>query len=488
MQQESKKYIDEYFKDKLYDFETPAPDDVWMKIDKQMKLKKSRVLWTVAVSFAASFAIIVSIGVGYYLGSKNTLNSNNKEIAVVNKKKNNNEFQKNTNKNKIAVSGENNKSFEDKDAINGKGEKYFLTANNNLTNKIQNKVFTVDTNEAIKENKIQRHLISLNKLTPIHSPLLKSEDKTGHIIPGRKYDYDEMLAFNASNTIEPNSVKAYHASWALGCSATPLYSNWDIKNSGNQNSTEYTNSNDKTIYAYAGGFDITYETRRWHFESGIYYSHSGQNLNDASKSVVLEKLYNIAENQSSNTSLITNVEGDDFIGKYAITINNQLDSKWGIYNSPKNEYIITNNNDSRNTQYIYLETNEPQINILNQEVTSSIDQQFSYIEIPFTAHYKIIDRKSDFYISGGISANILLNRKRYLILNNDKYSIDTNEQLMKFNYSGILGFSLSIPLVTKLSFTCEPQFRYALNSIEESNLLKVHPYSFGLFSGISYRF
>jgi len=43
-------------------------------------------------------------------------------------------------------------------------------------------------------------------------------------------------------------------------------------------------------------------------------------------------------------------------------------------------------------------------------------------------------------------------------------------------------------LSDKFSLNLEPTFRYYLNSFSDMNSMKIHPYSFGVFSGLSYRF
>jgi opacity protein-like surface antigen len=56
------------------------------------------------------------------------------------------------------------------------------------------------------------------------------------------------------------------------------------------------------------------------------------------------------------------------------------------------------------------------------------------------------------------------------------------------NLSSSLGMGLEYNFSKKLSLNLEPTFRYYLNTFNEPAGTAIHPYSFGVFSGISYRF
>jgi hypothetical protein len=56
------------------------------------------------------------------------------------------------------------------------------------------------------------------------------------------------------------------------------------------------------------------------------------------------------------------------------------------------------------------------------------------------------------------------------------------------NYSGAVGIGLEYPILSKLMLNVEPRFKYYLNPIVKNPTYNIHPYSLGVFTGISYVF
>ncbi len=52
-----------------------------------------------------------------------------------------------------------------------------------------------------------------------------------------------------------------------------------------------------------------------------------------------------------------------------------------------------------------------------------------------------------------------------------------------------LGMGMEYSITNNLSFNFEPTFRYYLNSFNNlAGMSSLHPYTFGVFSGLSYKF
>jgi hypothetical protein len=54
--------------------------------------------------------------------------------------------------------------------------------------------------------------------------------------------------------------------------------------------------------------------------------------------------------------------------------------------------------------------------------------------------------------------------------------------------SSSLGMGMEYNISGKLSLNLEPTFRYYLNPFSVTTGSFIHPYSFGIFSGVSYKF
>ncbi len=111
-------------------------------------------------------------------------------------------------------------------------------------------------------------------------------------------------------------------------------------------------------------------------------------------------------------------------------------------------------------------------------------QYFDYLELPVTVKYKIIDRKLSFSFLGGLITNFLVNNGVQIKQNGNTESFGTTRDINKVNYQGSVGLGFDYPLMDRLAISLEPRFRYYLNPIDQR--FNVHPYSFGLFAGISY--
>jgi hypothetical protein len=115
-------------------------------------------------------------------------------------------------------------------------------------------------------------------------------------------------------------------------------------------------------------------------------------------------------------------------------------------------------------------------------------QYFEYLEVPLIVKYKIIDRKLDFHLLGGISTNFLAGNSVKIAGDGKKYDFGETDEITKVNYAGSVGIGFEYPVLANLMLNIEPKFRYYLNPIDKSVNLNVYPYSFGLFAGISYVF
>jgi hypothetical protein len=121
-------------------------------------------------------------------------------------------------------------------------------------------------------------------------------------------------------------------------------------------------------------------------------------------------------------------------------------------------------------------------------ISSTLHQDFNYLEIPFLMKYKVIDRKIDFNVSGGISYNLLVNNSAYAISGGEKYYVGTTGNLSPMTFSSYLGMGVEYNLSRSVSLNLEPTFRYYITPVGGMAGSAIHPYSFGILSGISYKF
>jgi hypothetical protein len=119
---------------------------------------------------------------------------------------------------------------------------------------------------------------------------------------------------------------------------------------------------------------------------------------------------------------------------------------------------------------------------------AEISQSFEYIEIPLLISYKVVDRIIDFQLLGGVSTNLLVGNNVFAEFDGQSINLGKTDDIYKLNYSSVVGFGIEYGFSDQLSFSIEPTFKYYLNSFTSGTRLHVHPFSFGLFSGVSYKF
>jgi hypothetical protein len=218
--------------------------------------------------------------------------------------------------------------------------------------------------------------------------------------------------------------------------------------------------------SYTGGVALAYKVnRRFSVQSGIYYSSIAQKIAGISAFSGFEK-YDYTKG----------------VRNFGIQTANGT-----IYTSNGDVFLMDDLEQDRiQTKY----TNDvfDPLKAELEYVNSSLFQNFSYLELPVFIKYKVLDRTVDLNVIGGFSSNVLVNNSVYTPVNGGKYQIGNTDDLNNITFSSSLGMGMEYSVSGNLSLNLEPTFRYYLNPFSHLPGMKVHPYSFGIFSGLTYRF
>ena len=246
--------------------------------------------------------------------------------------------------------------------------------------------------------------------------------------------------------------------WSVGGQFSPVYTFRDIIQSRSEDLKEFYNNLEDALLAFSGGVNVQFTPRnRLSIHSGIYYSRMGQRINE-----ILFYPNGSVANQEG-VYIIKNSTGD---------IESTLPD-------------VTFADKKNNRVFPFIEPRQlPNLNPVNADIV----QNFEYLEIPLIFKYKLIDKKMDFQLLGGFSTNFLMGNKAFVWHDNEKIPIGKTTDIYTFNFSSTFGFSFEYGLSNKLSLNLEPTFKYYLNSVNKRALLRTHPYSIGIFSGLSYDF
>jgi len=121
---------------------------------------------------------------------------------------------------------------------------------------------------------------------------------------------------------------------------------------------------------------------------------------------------------------------------------------------------------------------------------TDLENQYSYLEIPVRANYRILNRKLFVHITCGISANIFIDSRS---INHLVYNDGTTEKVIgedvlgdynKLIFAIIAGLGVGYKLTDEFELRFEPLFRYSLQPIMDTQINQYN-YSFGGQLGLS---
>lgn len=251
--------------------------------------------------------------------------------------------------------------------------------------------------------------------------------------------------------------------WSVSAIASPTYYS-QFASSGNELAQQVIKS-DQTRVSYTGGFGLSYKvSSRFSIQSGLYYSSLGQEVGDINAYSGFKQFNN---SKGSHNFEILTASGTIFSTNSDIFLNSHI--------LPE-----------RVQAYTYDVFDPVKANL--DYISSAIFQDLSFLELPLILRYKIVDRKIDINVIGGMSYNFLVNNNVYAERDGGKYPVGTTEGLNAVSLSSSLGMGMEYNLSQNLSLNLEPTFRYYLNPFNSSNSGGFHPYSLGIFSGVSYKF
>ncbi len=283
-------------------------------------------------------------------------------------------------------------------------------------------------------------------------------------IPPFRYNSDNITPGVASlNKIDYEMQKEKVNRWSVTAMASPTYylrPELSSNEIGNQ-----INSSEQSKISYTGGVSFGYKiSRKLSIQSGLYYSSIGNEV-DGINSFAGFRQYDYTKGDH-NFEVLT--------------------SSGRIYTENTDVFLLDNAGDRVLTRYTndVFDPSKANLSYLN----NSLFQNFSYLEMPVILRYKLVDKSIDFNLIGGLSYNLLVNNTVQTIIDGSKYNIGKTAGLNSFMVSSSMGMGIEYSLSEKFSLNLEPTFRYYINPFGEIPGLKTHPYSFGIFSGLSYKF
>jgi hypothetical protein len=259
------------------------------------------------------------------------------------------------------------------------------------------------------------------------------------------------------------AIKSRTPKWSVTAMASPTYYLRPEMNNGDL--ANQISSAEQSRISYSGGVGFAYKiSRKLSIQSGIYFSSVG--------------------NEVGNIGSFAGFRQFDYTkGDHNFEV---LTSSGRIYTENSDVFLIDNSGNRVMTKYTSDVFDPSKANL--SYINNSLFQNFSYLEMPVIVRYKFVDKTVDFNIIGGLSYNLLVNNSVHALIDGSKYSIGKTEGLNTFMVSSSLGMGMEYNLSEKISLNLEPTFRYFINPFSNIPGRSPNPYSFGVFSGFSYKF
>ena len=492
--------VDKIVKDKLSRFEKEPPGYIWDAINRQMAENRARkrvlVFWQ---SVAAMALILFSLGAGYLIWGNS---SKRVQFASTEKHETETPQKISTDKlpgataaktrtnhivavNKIKKDKKEIKKVIQKDhsrtvALNKNSKAKVLVSS--LVSKEISKPATEDRNTAkdIIVASSDGHPTWIAEINPINIPAKFHTDfnlnSTGlhfSIISGK----DTPRSLYASNTFTAPLPKTKQRKYKfiLNGSVSPTYNFRNINET--QASVVYSHDpglDESGIVSIAGGLNIRMESKsRWSFETGVLYSQVGQEI---SRATVYPSIAGMSNHAPSYYLSSDNIKNN------LLNTSHNMTNSLGTINYDNNTNMAVAKGFQKDGVYLASELKMPD----DRSGTITMKQLLDYIEIPFMIRYALFNGKPIVTLAGGLSTNFKIDNSAYLMNNGKWIEAGYTEGINALTYSSTVGIGIEMPLGNSFRFSLEPRFKYFLSPVNNKGYHNFHPYSFGVFGGISF--
>ncbi len=464
-------HIDEVFRERLSDLNVTPPTDAWSEIENRVHRRKM-ILFTVPRLVAASLLLFVLTGSLWLIFLRKPSDNGLADQPV---------FSSHTQKDHPSASLEKTKT-----AVRPAGETIRKTERPAGKRSAENTAPA----EAVKQSKATPlypafHRAPVTTGTPVMTgkaaPAIPATQmafltpKNAVVLYGQKHvaptlDHNLMNQYIQAEALPVSPVlknqPAKKGTWGIGGDFGPVYAYRHLSE-GSPVILSYMNAVENGIVSFAGNVSFFYErSRRFTVQSGIGYYRLGQEVSDV-----------VAFRMKKSGGLATlESKGNDFI--------QVSEGKLGYSGTPV--FVANRKAPGGNDQVEFLlirlgaDTYEP--------VDARLKQDLEFVEIPILLRYKVIDKTMGLNIIGGMGTSVLVKGQTSVITGQGTTLIGDLYELQKTNFNGTFGLGLSYNLSTTLRLRLEPVVKYYLNPVYKSPEMSTHPYSIGIYSGMSFYF
>lgn len=262
--------------------------------------------------------------------------------------------------------------------------------------------------------------------------------------------------------IEPDGKTKGKERWKVGAMVSPTYLSSSIK-TANQVLAQIED-NENAVLSYSGGFSVSYRmSGRLSVQTGLYYSSLGRDVQGVNSYTGYEPY------ASAKSGTVFGVRTSS-----------------GTVNSKNNNVYLSDASGNRIDGFYSGDNFDPLKSGLIP-FGDRVRQSFEFLEIPLILKYKLIDGTMSFNVLGGMSYNFLVGNRAWAMSDEgSKVALGATEGVENLLLSSSLGMSMEYNIGKNVSLNLEPQLRYFLNT--GGDLGSGNPYTFGVFSGMHFKF
>ena len=521
----TRKHVDKLFQEKLQDFEATPSDAVWENISARMELekkdKKVVPLWLKITGIAAGIVLLITLSNSVFnsdnvsvpeneiVDTKNDTSNGTQENST--NSNNAEDLNQQNNESVVASENENQENSSSQDALNGNNDdssrsnsevsgqsKALQTVNGQNRSNVVSNGTQRSTNETSSEtqNQKEKSLITNSdqkqkgnavvNQQELNSPKQPIEEQDRSNTPLEKEQANELIKSN-TGTKDSNAV------------ATTSEENTKEDAVNNEEKEEGTSILEELEKADAEKevLEDKEKMKRWSVSPNVapvYFNSfgSGSAIDskfDGNKTTgEINMSYGVAANYKVNEKLSIRAGVNQVNLGYRI--NNVI-----VYN---NAEPVDNGKPLRN---VALNEASQSLSFLSSEglsfaqvpdvvannISSSIDQQLGFIEVPIEAEYTLSDKTFGVSVIGGFSTLFLSENEVYSSLQGERQLLGEATNVNKTSFSANLGVGFKYKVSDKINLNLEPVFKYQLNTFSDTSG-SFNPYTIGVHTGLSFKF
>ena len=508
-----RKNIENLFQEKLDNYTSIPPEEVWKAIETELNKKKEkrRIIpfwWKVS-----GIAALLVLGYSLYTtnNSENNAIPTNESVVVKETAKptpTNKEY--NSSKEIENQIGESNESVSNADADDKNNESIStaVVTNNREENSISSKNSSNREKTKLSKSKSNSILNSSKERLANHSKTNQEEKTTGKqaIISSKKesiaqtnnnvnhsQNNTERSTLNENKTIaetSKNNTKVDKTTTEKQLSA--VKENVIKKQDSTSIAKVELNAMEELLKEKEEKSTQKQKINRWRVTPNLAPIYFGSFTNGSPIDESLsenQKTYNTNMSYGLNVDYAVNKKIKIRTGVNVFSVD--YDTQGIVFYQDTNAQIMRNISPTQQGMFIQikpLNNVSTQLDrIVSERFDGVLNQRMGYIEMPVEMTYKLFGRKFGVDLSGGFSTLFL--NKNEIYLQSDGYSrkIGTATNLNNIHFSTNLGLGFNYAFFKNFDARIEPTFKYQINTFS-SDAGSFSPYIFGIYSGISYKF